>query len=392
MARASFSAVVLIFCISTEIFYIYILYYYVWPRLARVFFSVRVFRPWHVQRARSATVYMHIQIYMILSLIEALKEDGYDYKEDFERFRHVSCRRLGRLLPDARWAWLPFMDFRQRKTDISQVFLKRSCMRVKCFIEMDAGFSPTPSKTDLAHQNAFTTALRNLGNKPPFEKDSGVDIDIKRDGRSLNLTQLDKEYQLWLMEMHEKYDEEVDSRFDEPVLTTSIEILNTRQCRELGIESSLPDEPEIIAVVRPGTYKSGIPSKHLDQKYVMKDNFEMSLVITYSSNKNPQDEHTFYSGRVAPSSLRDFHGLYVFKPRCTPHPLFQNPGIFTFTFSIGDSSCEKRVVKVPVKKASCDVNRWAPAKKISHHNLMQDNKTPMFLYEFNKPMEKLSNP
>ncbi|KAJ0553575.1 hypothetical protein HanRHA438_Chr00c16g0850431 [Helianthus annuus] len=37
------------------------------------------------------------------SLIEALKEDGYDYKEDFESFRHVSCRRLGRLLPDARW-------------------------------------------------------------------------------------------------------------------------------------------------------------------------------------------------------------------------------------------------------------------------------------------------
>ncbi|KAJ0901669.1 putative histidine kinase/HSP90-like ATPase [Helianthus annuus] len=291
------------------------------------------------------------------SLIEALKEDGYDYKEDFESFRHVSCRRLGRLLPDARWAWLPFMDFRQRKTDISQVFLKRSCMRVKCFIEMDAGFSPTPSKTDLAHQNAFTTALRNLGNKQSFEKDSGVDIDIKRDGKSLNLTQLDKEYQLWLMEMHEKYDEEVDSRFDEPVLMTnpsSIEILNTRQCRELGIESSLPDEPEIIAVVRPGTYKSGIPSKHLDQKYVMKDNFEMSLIITYSTNKNPQDEHTFYSGSVAPSSLRDFHGLYVFKPRCTPHPLFQNPGIFTFTFSIGDSSCEKRVVKVPVK-ASCEM-------------------------------------
>ncbi|KAJ0956525.1 hypothetical protein HanPSC8_Chr01g0015831 [Helianthus annuus] len=30
--------------------------YYVWPGLVRAFFSVRVFRPWHVQRARSATV------------------------------------------------------------------------------------------------------------------------------------------------------------------------------------------------------------------------------------------------------------------------------------------------------------------------------------------------
>ncbi|KAF5818399.1 hypothetical protein HanXRQr2_Chr02g0064721 [Helianthus annuus] len=41
----------LIFRISIEIFYIY----YVWPGLARTFFSARVFRPWHIQRARSAT-------------------------------------------------------------------------------------------------------------------------------------------------------------------------------------------------------------------------------------------------------------------------------------------------------------------------------------------------
>ncbi|MFS7974865.1 hypothetical protein Hanom_Chr10g00873771 [Helianthus anomalus] len=41
----------LIFRISIETFYIY----YVWPGLARVFFSARVFRPWHIQRARSAT-------------------------------------------------------------------------------------------------------------------------------------------------------------------------------------------------------------------------------------------------------------------------------------------------------------------------------------------------
>ncbi|MFS7934537.1 hypothetical protein Hanom_Chr05g00392711 [Helianthus anomalus] len=51
MARASFSAVVLIFRISIEIFYIY----YVWPGLARAFFSAHVFRPWHVQRERSAS-------------------------------------------------------------------------------------------------------------------------------------------------------------------------------------------------------------------------------------------------------------------------------------------------------------------------------------------------
>ncbi|KAJ0546972.1 hypothetical protein HanIR_Chr08g0366881 [Helianthus annuus] len=189
-------------------------------------------RPTNEASARIRCMYLPVKEgkESVKSLIEGLKEDGYDYKEDFESFRHVSCRRLGRLLPDARW-------------------------------------------TDLAHQNAFTTALRNLGNKQPFEKDSGklfasesvvhnkwknltnsftgVDIDIKRDGKSLNVTQLDKEYQLWLMEMHEKYDEEVDSRFDEPVLTTkpsSIEILNTRQCRELGIESVSSSNQFVIYV------------------------------------------------------------------------------------------------------------------------------------------------
>ncbi|KAK9049166.1 hypothetical protein SSX86_031867 [Deinandra increscens subsp. villosa] len=450
------------------------------------------------------------------SILEALKENGYDYTEEFESFKHVSCRRLGRLLPDARWAWLPFMDFKHRK----DMVLKRSRMRVKCFIETDAGFNPKPSKTDFAHQNPFTTALRNLGGK----QDSGVDVDIRKDGKSLNLAQLDKQYQLWLREMHERYDEEVDSGIDEPVLVinpsnkkelhissdvvrihkafrlkektwksgqkikilkgacagfhnnnvyatleyillegfqgdagvslisqyiyqnfcysgrsidisekdgcilesaegdpkfdlrksvsipinvidsgkclavddsewnsqikkqheklpSSIEILNSRQCRELGIESLLPDEPEtyasdvspsdIVAVVRPGTYKSGTPSKHLDQKYMMRDNFEMSLAITYSRNNKSQDAKNIYSGRVAPSSLRDFHGLYVFKPKCKSHPLFHKAGIYNFTFSIRDASCEKCVLKVHVK-ASGDVKKWALAKKISRHDLTYD--------------------
>ncbi|XP_076956872.1 structural maintenance of chromosomes flexible hinge domain-containing protein GMI1-like [Bidens hawaiensis] len=444
-------------------------------------------------------------------VLDALKEDGYDCTEEFGSFRHVSCRRLGRLLPDARWAWLPFMDFRQRSINRSQVFLKRSSMRVKCFIETDAGFSPTPSKTDFAHQNPFTTALRNLGIKQSLEKDSDVDVDIRRDGKSLNLTQLDKQYQMWLKDMHDRYDEEGDSGIDEPVLIvvnpsnkkalhissdvvrvhkafrrkekiwksgqkikilkgacggfhkqnvyatleyslfegfqgdaagdawiicrtidipekdgcllesveekfeiqksvsipmsvidsgkclavddskwntqmekqyqkcpSTIEILTSRQCRELGLESSLPDESEtyasdvspaeIVAVIRPGTYKSGTPSKHLDQKYVMKNNFEMSLVVTYSAIKRPQDETNIYSGRVVASTLRDLQGLYVFKPKCKSHPLFQKAGIYTFTFSIRDSSCEKCVVKVQVKP-SREVHRWALAKKNSQYNL-----------------------
>ncbi|MFS7984697.1 hypothetical protein Hanom_Chr11g00989591 [Helianthus anomalus] len=55
MVRASFPGVVLILRISIEIFYIY----YVWPGLVRAFFSARVFRPWHVQRARSATSHLY---------------------------------------------------------------------------------------------------------------------------------------------------------------------------------------------------------------------------------------------------------------------------------------------------------------------------------------------
>lgn len=106
---------------------------------------------------------------------------------------------------------------------------------------------------------------------------------------------------------------------------------------------SLPNEPEvyagdyspceIVAVVRPGAYRSGTASKHLDQKYVMKDDFEMSLAIIFSGNKKSQ-ESNIYSGRVKPSSKGDFHGLYVFKPKSRAHPLFHKAGIYTFTFSI----------------------------------------------------------
>nr|XP_043610523.1 structural maintenance of chromosomes flexible hinge domain-containing protein GMI1 [Erigeron canadensis] len=442
-------------------------------------------------------------------ILETLKQLGYDYREDFGSFSHVSCRRLGRLLPDARWAWLPFMDLRQKKEDRSQI-LKRSCMRVKCFIETDAGFNPTPSKTDFAHQNSYTTALKNLGSKQPLEKETGVEIEIRKEGKSLNLSQLDKQYQQWLMDMHDRYDEEVDCGVDEPVILenplnkkelhistngeivrvhkalrrkgkswktgqkikilkgacagfhknnvyatleyillegfqgdaggnawiicrtidipkedgclleivdgnpkfnlrkslpipinavdsgkclavddsewnnqikkqyqkrpSSIEMVNSRQCCKLGIDASLPDEREvyagdyshceIVAVVRPATYKSGTDSKHLYQKYVMKDNFEMSLAITFYPYKSSRDETIIYSGRISPSSRNDFDGLYVFKPKYKSYPLFHKSGLYTLTFSINDSSCEKCVEKVRVKPLR-EIHKWALTKKIS---------------------------
>jgi hypothetical protein len=40
---------------------------------------------------------------MIEEMLKKLKKYGYNRKENFENFSRVSIRRLGRLLPDARW-------------------------------------------------------------------------------------------------------------------------------------------------------------------------------------------------------------------------------------------------------------------------------------------------
>ncbi|GJR61073.1 structural maintenance of chromosomes flexible hinge domain-containing protein GMI1 [Tanacetum coccineum] len=403
----------------------------------------------------------------IETILETLKEDGLGYKEEVGSFSRISCRRLGRLLPDARW-------------------------------------------TDFAPQNPYATALRNLGSKSHLERENGVRVDIIRDGKSLTPVLLDKQYRQWLLDMHDQYDEEAeaDCGTDDPVIIinpahkkelhissnvvrvhksvrwkgkswisgqrikilkgacagfyknnvyatleyillegfqgdtggeawiicraidvlekngavldsvdgnpnfdlresvsipmnviksgkcvavddsewggqldkqnqkvpSSIEMLTSKQCCELGIET-LPDGSEfhacnlssceVVAVVRPANYKSRTPTEPLEQKFVMKDNFGMSLAITYSKSKKSQDE-SIYSGRVTPSSRRNINGLYVFQPKCKSHPLFRRAGVYTFTFFIKDSSCDKCVVKVRVKAS--EVHRWALTKK-SHHNI-----------------------
>ncbi|KAM5557603.1 structural maintenance of chromosomes flexible hinge domain-containing protein GMI1 [Rosa sericea] len=141
-------------------------------------------------------------------------------KENFETFSRVSIRRLGRLLPDARWGLLPFMDLKQRRGEMAQL-LKRCCMRVKCFIETDAGFNPTSSKTDLAHHSPFTTALRNFGNKP-LENEDDMKVQIYKDGNTLNPSQLKKDYEDWIVQMHARYDDdEADCGEDQPVFVVS---------------------------------------------------------------------------------------------------------------------------------------------------------------------------
>ncbi|KAF3432812.1 hypothetical protein FNV43_RR23914 [Rhamnella rubrinervis] len=152
-------------------------------------------------------------------ILEKLEHEGCRIPENYETFSRVSIRRLGRLLPDARWAWLPFMEFKHKKGDKAHL-LKMCCQRVKCFIETDAGFNPTPSKTDLAHHNPFTTALRNFGNKFP-EKEKGITVKIYRGGKLLNPLQVEREYQDWILSMHDQHDEETEHGEDQPVVVVS---------------------------------------------------------------------------------------------------------------------------------------------------------------------------
>ncbi|KAK4734712.1 hypothetical protein R3W88_008973 [Solanum pinnatisectum] len=409
-------------------------------------------------------------------ILEKLEADGYGITENFETFSHVSVRRLGRLLPDARWSWLPFMEPKLRKSDRAEV-LKRCCFRVKCFIETDAGFNPTPSKTDLAHHHPCTIALRNFGNKP--DKENDVLIEIAKDGKKLSLLQLEKLYQDWLFQMHDRYDEEIDCGEDQPTFVigpshkkelgvsadvlrihkafqrkgitwkagqkikilkgacrgfhknnifatlefiilegwqgdsggeariicrplhvpaesgcrltfdkgcacfeirdskslpisvidagkclavdntewenqilkhqekttpSSIDILDAEQCQELDIKGALPQdvdaghEPpeEITAVVRPASFSSVIASKNLDQKYIMKENFEMTLEIKFKADGNEKERH-IYSGQLNPSSLKGFHGLYMFPLKKKSPNLFQKAGIYLFRFSLIES-------------------------------------------------------
>lgn len=153
------------------------------------------------------------------SILEKLEAEGCGITENFENFSHVSVRRLGRLLPDARWTRIPFMEPRPKKGEKAQI-LKRCCARVKCFIDTDAGFNPTPSKTNLAHHHPYTTALKNFGDKP-LEKDKEVKVKIYKHGKQVTLLQLEQQYQEWIFQMHNRYDEEIDHGEDQPLLVVS---------------------------------------------------------------------------------------------------------------------------------------------------------------------------
>lgn len=66
-------------------------------------------------------------------------------------------------------------------------------------------------------------------------QDLSIDVSVKiyRDGKQLNLSQLEKDYQNWISQMHDLYDQEIDCGEDEPVLV--IDPLNKKQ---LGVTSN----------------------------------------------------------------------------------------------------------------------------------------------------------
>ncbi|PIA31345.1 hypothetical protein AQUCO_05000016v1 [Aquilegia coerulea] len=213
----------------------------------------------------------------INEILGSLKAEGFKVAETFDTFPRASIRRLGRLLPDARWGRLPFMEPRQRKGDRAQV-LKRCSMRVKCFIDTDAGFNPTPYKTDLAHHHPCTEALKNFGNKLLEKKwmkspdclDTQklvgsysvvivainsltyVRVEILRDGKPLSLSQLEKEYEEWLLQMHDKYDEEIVCGKDDPVVV----FLSPHNKKGLGVSSDVVRVHKVIEK-KGKTWKAG---------------------------------------------------------------------------------------------------------------------------------------
>lgn len=193
-------------------------------------------------------------------ILEKMKHDGFCRTEDFKNFSRVSVRRLGRLLPDARWGLLPFMEPKHKKGESGQI-LKRCCYRVKCFIDTDAGFKPTTSKTDLAHQNPYTIALKSFGKKH-LDKEKDVHIEIHKDGKELNLAKLEKLYEDWIISMHKQYDEEIVSGNDEPTF-----VVNPSYKQELRISSNVIRVHKVFRR-KEAIWKSGQKIKILKGAYV----------------------------------------------------------------------------------------------------------------------------
>ncbi|XP_048492358.1 structural maintenance of chromosomes flexible hinge domain-containing protein GMI1 [Beta vulgaris subsp. vulgaris] len=118
-------------------------------------------------------------------ILEKLNCNGCGIQEDYESFSRISIRRLGCLLPEARWELLPCVKSRQKKGNKVEI-LKRNCSRVKCFIDKIVCFTKNLIlNTDLAPHDRFTKALKDLGCYTPQKEK--VKVQIFRGEKQLTL-------------------------------------------------------------------------------------------------------------------------------------------------------------------------------------------------------------
>ncbi|CAL0318893.1 unnamed protein product [Lupinus luteus] len=323
-------------------------------------------------------------------VLEKLIANGYVTRENFQSFSRVSVRRLGRLLPQARW-------------------------------------------TDLAHHNLFTLALKNFGDKTPNQvKD--IEVEIRKDGKVFSLLQLERDYEDWILGMHDRYDEEVGSGEDQPVMMVSpanknalgisSDVIRVHQqlkrkeefwksgqkikvlkgaCAgfhknnvyatleyfllegfegDAGVFKLLPflalplGDPvfaghvpprHVVAVIRPINFMPSATEK-LDQKDIYKSNVEMIMEIEFKSD-HLNDKHVIHIDRASPESRKGFSGLYFFPLRRKAQDLFKKAGTYIFSFSLIDSSC-KSVDKRVTVKPSPHVGKWKPLSDDQNRQLV----------------------
>lgn len=115
-------------------------------------------------------------------------------------------------------------------------------------------------------------------------------------------------------------------------------------CSSMALSQMLPADvvdaghnppEEILAIVRPASFNSAVASMKLDQKYILKESFEMSLNIKFSaSDGNDQNASHVYSLRIKPSLHKGLIGVYVFPVRSKLPELFHKAGVYSFVFSL----------------------------------------------------------
>lgn len=100
--------------------------------------------------------------------------------------------------------------------------------------------------------------------------------------------------------------------------------------------NSVPPK-EIVAIVRPFNFITSSSSKRLDPKYIVKDDFEMSMEIEYNGEgKDCQQHHPIHAEHVRPSSRKGLGGLYIFPLGCKFPQLFHKAGVYKFCFSVSN--------------------------------------------------------